>query len=133
MRFLSQYVFSALQFASQVANPISTKLIHWILEYMSFLIPSERLYESDTLIAFHHPRPSYALHILLLPKNEIGSLAEFDPKNNPLFLISLFEATKDLVSKFQLEDTGYRLVTNGGKYQDIPYLHFHLISDSVAD
>jgi histidine triad (HIT) family protein len=100
---------------------------------MSFLIPSERLYESDTLIAFHHPRPSYALHILLLPKKEIRSLDEFDPTENQQFLISLFEAIRELARDFQLQGEGYRLVTNGGKYQDIPYLHFHLISDSGAD
>jgi histidine triad (HIT) family protein len=99
---------------------------------MSFLIPSERLYESDTLIAFHHPRPSYALHILLLPKKEITSLDEFDPTENQQFLISLFEAVRELAREFQLEGAGYRLVTNGGKYQEIPYLHFHLISDSGA-
>jgi hypothetical protein len=28
-----------------------------------------------------------------------------------------------------LAEGGYRLIVNGGKYQDFPYLHFHLISD----
>jgi diadenosine tetraphosphate (Ap4A) HIT family hydrolase len=36
-----------------------------------------------------------------------------------------------LITEFKLEDSGYRLITNGGIYQDIPQLHFHLISDEV--
>jgi len=34
---------------------------------------------------------------------------------------------QDLVGQLGLES--YRLIVNGGKYQDFPYLHFHLVSD----
>jgi diadenosine tetraphosphate (Ap4A) HIT family hydrolase len=33
------------------------------------------------------------------------------------------------VSELELERAGYRLVVNGGKYQDVAQLHFHLISE----
>jgi diadenosine tetraphosphate (Ap4A) HIT family hydrolase len=36
---------------------------------------------------------------------------------------------QSLVGDFALEACGYRLVTNGGRYQDVPQLHFHLISE----
>lgn len=39
--------------------------------YMSFAIPVERLHETLTLLAFYHPKPSYAVHILLVPKRSI--------------------------------------------------------------
>ena len=34
---------------------------------------------------------------------------------------------QSLVHEFYLED-GYRLIANGGAYQDIPILHFHLVA-----
>ncbi|MEZ4510613.1 MAG: hypothetical protein R3C62_01950 [Chloroflexota bacterium] len=42
---------------------------------MSFLIPVQRLRETATLLAFHHPKPSYPLHILLVPKRPLGQHA----------------------------------------------------------
>jgi hypothetical protein len=35
----------------------------------------------------------------------------------------------NLVRRFDLARSGYRLIVNGGQAQDIPQLHFHLVSD----
>ena len=43
--------------------------------------------------------------------------------------MDLFVAVRKMVDQFQLDDIGYRLIVNGGKYQEIPQLHFHLVSD----
>ena len=94
---------------------------------MSFAIPVQRLRETKTLIAFYHPKPSHTLHILLVPKGNIPSLTKLE-SNNLDFLNDLFMTVQSLVEEFQLEEVGYRLVVNGGKYQDVPLLHFHLIS-----
>jgi diadenosine tetraphosphate (Ap4A) HIT family hydrolase len=37
---------------------------------------------------------------------------------------------QSLVTEFQL--SAYRLVVNGGEYQDFPQLHFHLISEDIG-
>ncbi|MGD8402756.1 MAG: HIT domain-containing protein [Anaerolineales bacterium] len=94
---------------------------------MSFVIPAERLLETESLLAFHHPKPAYPLHIVLVPKEAIPSLMELDPSST--FLSDLFATVQSLVAEFQLP--AYRLIVNGGEYQDFPYLHFHLISDSL--
>ena len=96
---------------------------------MSFALPVDRLRETSTLLAFYHPRPSYPLHILLVPKKSIATLAELDPAADADFLADLYSTAQSLVEQFQLTQSGYRLIVNGGKYQDFPYLHFHLISD----
>lgn len=101
-------------------------LIGWICAHMSFLIPVERLRETDTLMAFHHPRPSYPFHVLLLPKKGVASLKEFDPAD-VAFLTDLYATVQSLVDQFQLP--AYRLIVNGGEYQDFPQLHFHLVSN----
>ena len=97
---------------------------------MSFALPVKRLYETETLMAFHHPRPSYALHILIVPKRQIGSLTDVSPEDTAL-LRELLEAAQHLIKTFQLEEEGYRLIVNGGAYQEVPLLHVHLISDAA--
>jgi histidine triad (HIT) family protein len=97
---------------------------------MNFAIPVHRLRETNTLLAFHHPQPAYPLHILLIPRRVIPSLSELDPAQDAPFLADLFTTVQSLVAELHLEQTGYRLIVNGGEYQDFPYLHFHLISDT---
>jgi len=101
-------------------------LIGWIFEHMSFVIPVNRLRETDALMAFHHPKPSYAFHVLLVPKKAVKSFQEFDPKDSA-FLTELYSTVQSLVDEFNL--SAWRLIVNGGEYQDFPQLHFHLISE----
>jgi histidine triad (HIT) family protein len=93
---------------------------------MSFLIPVTRLRETSNLLAFHHPSPSYKFHVLILPKRQVDSLASLDP-HDTAFLTDLYATVQSLVNEFQLK--AYRLIVNGGEYQDFSHLHFHLISD----
>jgi histidine triad (HIT) family protein len=104
-------------------------LIGWIFAHMSFAIPVKRLRETETLMAFHHPKPSYTFHVLLVPKKAVASLKEFDPTDTT-FLTDLYSTVQSLVSEFHLP--AYRLIVNGGEYQDFPQLHFHLVSNVGA-
>ena len=94
---------------------------------MSFALPVNRLRETDTLLAFYHPHPSYDVHILLVPKKAIINLTEIDSSDDQL-LVDVFRTVQILVEELQLNEVGYRLLVNGGKLQDVPQLHFHLIS-----
>jgi histidine triad (HIT) family protein len=105
---------------------ILSPLIGWIITRMSFLIPVKRLRETPSLLAFHHPSPSHKFHVLILPKRQVDSLAKLDPADTA-FLTDLYTAVQSLVDEFHLN--AYRLIVNGGEYQDFPHLHFHLISD----
>lgn len=102
-------------------------LIGWIFAHMSFGIPVKRLRETSNLIAFHHPSPSYKVHILLIPKRQVQSLADLNPQDTA-FLTDLYSTVQSLVKELDLK--AYRLIINGGEYQDFPHLHFHLISDN---
>jgi histidine triad (HIT) family protein len=93
---------------------------------MSFAIPVKRLRETETLLAFEHPKPSYRFHVLLVPKKAVSSLIELDAKDSA-FLSDLYFTVQSLVEEFHLP--AYRLIVNGGEYQDFPQLHFHLISE----
>jgi len=101
-------------------------VIGWIFAHMSFAIPVKRLHETETLMAFYHPKPAYPFHVLLVPKKAVPSLKDLDATDTP-FLTDLYSTVQNLVDEFQLP--AYRLIVNGGEFQDFPQLHFHLISN----
>jgi histidine triad (HIT) family protein len=111
-------------------SPLGGLLVGWLFEYMSFAIPVHRLRETSTLVAFEQPRPAYSVHILIIPKKVVAGLAELDPdaEFSRVFLSDLLECVQSLVDELGLASLGYRLMVNGGKYQEVPQLHFHLIS-----
>jgi len=103
-------------------------LTGWMIAHMSFAIPAKRLRETDTLLAFPHPQPAHPFHVIILPKKDIRSFADLDPADP--FLAELVTAVQSLVAEYHLP--AYRLVVNGGAYQEFPHLHFHLISETSS-
>lgn len=91
---------------------------------MSSVLPVKRLRETDSLLAFHHPKPAYPFHVLLVPKQPVASFLDLDPSSG--FLSDLVSTVQSLATEFRLP--AYRLIVNGGEYQEFPHLHFHLIS-----
>ena len=102
-------------------------LVGLAFAYFSFVIPAKRLHETDTLVAFHHPQPNYPIHILIVAKRQRRDLAALSSADVD-FMADLVSVTNTLVAKLGLEPAGYRLISNGGAYQDVKHLHFHLIS-----
>jgi histidine triad (HIT) family protein len=104
------------------------KGIGWGFAHADFLLPVDRLRETPNLLAFHHPHPSYPFHVIIVPRRAIASFADLDPADS--FLAELVAVVHFLVEEFHLPP--YRLIVNGGEYQEFPHLHFHLISDVGA-
>ena len=100
-------------------------LIGWIFEHMSFAVPVKRLRETEDLMAFRHPKPTYPFHVLLVPKQAVASFLDLEPDS--AFLTDLTAAVQSLVEEFQLP--AWRLIVNGGENQDFPQLHFHLVAE----
>ena len=109
--------------------PAARRLTGWLFAHMSFALPVQRLRETPTLIAFHHPRPTYPVHILLIPKRAIADVAALTPADAD-FMLDLFAVVGSLVAELNLAPGGYRLITNGGPNQAVPQLHFHLVAGS---
>jgi histidine triad (HIT) family protein len=106
---------------------LGQRMVGWVFQNMSAVLPVKRLYETPTLLAFYHPKPVYPVHILLVPKKVIESPLHLGQADQD-FLADVFETVQVLVEKLALAEKGYRLVLNGGAYQDMAQLHFHLIS-----
>lgn len=117
---------------SLARTSLGSLLIGWIFAHLSFAIPVKRLRETDTLLAFYHPAPSYPLHILLVPKRAIKSFMQLSSTDQD-FYADLIQTVQSLVTEFDLEKGGYQLVVNGGNCQEVGQLHFHLISASSSE
>ena len=107
--------------------PLFRPLVSLVFNHMDHFLPVERLVENDHWVAFQHPQPDYALHILIVPKKAIPTLAAASLEHPAPFAM-LFEVVQTLISRYDLEHWGYRLITNGGPNQTIPQWHWHLVS-----
>ncbi|MBL4886028.1 MAG: histidine triad nucleotide-binding protein [Planctomycetaceae bacterium] len=90
-------------------------------------IPAEIVYEDDLCLAFNDINPQAPIHILIIPKKRIASLAEVKDEDAPLLGHLLLVISK-LAKQVGLE-SGYRTVLNTGTDggQDVYHLHFHLL------
>lgn len=101
------------------------RIFIWMLNTLPFVLPVKRLRETDSLLAFFHPKPAYPFHVLIIPKQAIRAFSDLNPASP--FLADLVSAAQSLVEEYHL--TAWRLIVNGGEYQDFPHLHFHLVSE----
>lgn len=106
---------------------IGEKFVGWLFSHMSAFLAVDRLYETESLLAFYHPEPSYDVHILLVSKKAIASFMDLTEDDHD-FLDDVLRATQTLVKDLSLDESGYRLILNGGSYQEVPQLHFHLVA-----
>ena len=90
-------------------------------------IPARIVHEDDVCLAFHDVAPQAPVHVLVIPKRPIPSLAEVAPGDEPLLGHLLTVATA-LARTLGLSG-GYRLVVNCGADggQSVDHLHVHLL------
>lgn len=93
-------------------------------EVFSGKTPVEKVFETDNVLAYHHTRPFWPVHIVVVPKHHVPSVLEADND----ILIELFDVIKQVAAKVHQETGAARVVTNLGEYQDSKHLHFHINS-----
>ena len=90
-------------------------------------IPSTKVYEDETVLAFRDINPMAPTHILVIPKAHIPSVAAITPENSAV-VSHLFEVIAAVAQQEGLVN-GYRVVSNCGPDagQTVPHLHFHIL------
>ena len=90
-------------------------------------IPSNKVYEDETVYAFRDIQPQAPVHILVIPKAHIASVHEITSQNCGV-VAHIFEVISQLAELEGLEN-GYRVVTNCGPdgCQSVHHLHFHVL------
>ena len=91
-------------------------------------IPSQTLYQDEEVIAFRDINPQAPVHILIIPKRHISSLAQLTQAESSL-IGHMVGVANQLAKEESVLESGYRLVTNCGREggQLVPHLHMHLL------
>jgi histidine triad (HIT) family protein len=90
-------------------------------------IPARIEHDDDLCLAFHDVAPQAPVHVLVIPKRPLESLAQVADTDAAL-LGNLVVVATQLAGKLGLEN-GYRLVVNCGRNggQSVDHLHVHLL------
>lgn len=91
-------------------------------------IPANIVYEDENVLAFHDIQPKAPIHILLIPKIHIENILNM-PLNNATLAATVLSGIQKVATAFNLEESGFRVVTNTGDDggQTVGHLHFHIL------
>lgn len=91
-------------------------------------IPSKKVLETDTVLAFHDIQPAAPVHVLLIPKQHISTMNDVTPDNASV-IGDIALAAQQVAEQLGIKERGYRLINNcnheGG--QVVYHLHVHLL------
>ncbi|MCA9799883.1 MAG: histidine triad nucleotide-binding protein [Cyanobacteria bacterium HKST-UBA06] len=89
-------------------------------------IPCDKVYEDEDVLAFRDIDPKAPVHVLVIPKQEVASIADVA---DDVLAGKVMRAAARIARELGLEENGYRLVTNVGDHggQSVFHWHVHLL------
>ena len=90
-------------------------------------IPASKVYEDEEILAFNDINPARPVHVLVIPKKHITSLATVAAEDGPVLGRMLAKANEIAVA--QGSPDGFRVIINTGRVgqQEVPHLHAHIV------
>jgi len=90
-------------------------------------IPARKAYEDDELLAFHDIAPWAPMHVLIIPKQHIATLADVTPEHSAL-LGRMLSLAPVLMKQLGISN-GFRTLINTGpdSKQEVYHLHVHVM------
>ncbi|MBR0568331.1 histidine triad nucleotide-binding protein [Azoarcus sp. L1K30] len=90
-------------------------------------IPARKVYEDEFVLAFHDIKPAAPVHILLIPKQHIASMAALESGHEAL--MGHLMVTAPRVAREQGCTDGFRTIVNTGRVglQEVYHLHVHIV------
>lgn len=91
-------------------------------------LPSKIVYEDDDILSFHDINPQAPVHLLVIPKKHIPSLAVVDESDEQI-LGKLLGKASYIAKKTGIAEDGFRVVinTNRDAQQTVFHLHLHIL------
>jgi len=96
-------------------------------EVLSGKIKVSIVRETDNVLAYHHTRPYWPTHIVVIPKRHISSLLTLNDADGPL-LLEMIAVVREVATEVVAREGACRVLTNLGNYQDSKHLHWHVNS-----
>ena len=93
-------------------------------------IPASIVYEDDMVIAFKDINPVAKIHIVVIPKKHIESLEKVDIEKDGKYIVAIHNAIQVITRSLEIEEQGYRVVTNISKNagQEVKHIHYHILA-----
>jgi len=98
-------------------------------------IPAAKVFEDEAAIAFHDLHPQAPVHLLIVPRRHIASLAHMGGADEDKALLGrLLDAARRIAAQQGLAH-GYRAVVNTGEDggQTVSHLHLHLLGGRAME
>lgn len=92
-------------------------------------IPAEKVEDSENVLAFKDIDPSADTHILVVPKKHIANFLDLK-KEHMNILSQMLRVSQKIIKDEKIEEK-YKLAINGGEYQFVPHLHWHILGGEV--
>ena len=92
-------------------------------------IPSSKVYEDEEILAFNDINPAAPIHVLVIPKKHITSLADMEDGDEKI-VGKIYKVINEIAKNKGFKENGYRVIVNCGKDggQEVGHLHFHLLA-----
>ncbi len=93
-------------------------------------IPSKKIYEDESVLAFYDIEPQTPVHFLVITKEHIENAGSITTQNSKL-IAHIFEIISKLADELNIQS--FRVVTNSGTDagQTVFHLHFHVLAGDV--
>lgn len=91
-------------------------------------LPSDKIYESDTVLVIEDKFPQAPKHYLILPKQHLDGVTSLGMDDEKM-IGDMYHAAREVAKKKGLDNSGFRLVINHGVNggQTIFHLHMHML------
>ena len=94
-------------------------------EALSGKTPVKVVSETEDVLAFHHTKPFWPVHIVVIPKTHVPSLTDLGEHSIEV-IHRVLEVVREVAASVEKEYGACRVLTNPGEYQDSKHLHFHV-------
>ena len=92
-------------------------------------ISCDLVYEDDKVMFFNDINPITKVHILGIPKMDVIDFNDFILKADKEMIAYFFSKTHEIIKKVNIDQLGFKIVTNSGEYggQEVPHFHIHIL------
>ena len=90
-------------------------------------IPSKKVFEDEHVFAFHDINPVAPVHVLIVPKVHVDSMAQLTAEHEPAMGRLMVTAAR--IAREQGCTDGFRTIVNTGRVglQEVYHLHLHVV------
>lgn len=88
-------------------------------------MPSKKEYEDEDTLVIRNIAPKAEIHLLIIPKKHVNTFLDLGNEMN-----KLVQAAQKVIKRMGVE-SGYKMLINGGRYQQVPHFHLHLLAGKL--